>query len=183
VGHLVKALFIYILAASTASAGIIPSQVPNIGLGVSGPATSAPSAASAFLAIPPGRTVFTIHAGDAAASATNGNFYPFYKDGVAFQAGANGTLCFNITLVAGTANTGAQLVSATASFAFNASSLTGGVYQMGASGKTGFLMAATANTGFRFIQPGVYKFGANTYGGFQAQNSASLAMSMDCYDL
>ena len=167
-----------------AHAGNGSGNVSNvIGLGVAGPATSAPSAASTFMGIPSGKTVFSIHAGDLQAAASNGNYYPFYKDGVAFQAGASGTYCFNFTLSGNTANTGTQLVSATASFAFNASSITGGVYQMGASGKTGMYTSAAANTGFRVVQPGVYTFGANTYGGFQAQNAQAFLMSADCYDL
>lgn len=154
-----------------------------IGLGVSGPAVTSVNSPGSSIPLPTGKTVFTIVAGDAQASATNGNYYPFYKNGVAFQAGASGTYCFSVRLIANTANTGTQLVSATASFAYNASSLTGGVYQGGASGKSTYMNSGAGNAQSWIYQPGVYTFGANTYGGFQAQNSQAFAMSADCYDL
>ena len=174
---LLLALWLPLSAFAATSSG----NIANVfGLGYFGPASTAVGGPSAFLQIPSTKTVFSIHAGDAQTAATNGNFYPFYKNGVAFQAGASGTYCFNFTLIGATTNTGVELVSATASFAFNAASLTGGVFQMGASGKTGLF---TTNAQVRTAQPGVYTFGANTFGGFQAENSQTFQVSADCYDL
>lgn len=166
----------------TALAGNGSGNVSRVmGLGAAGPAVGSVAAPSSSVEIPSGKTVFTITAGDIQAAQSNGNYYPFYKNGVAFQAGASGTYCFNFRLAGNTVSTGVQLISATASFAFNANSITGGVYQQGASGKTGFMVGSTVYAWF--FQSGVYTFGANTYGGYQANNSQGFSLAADCYDL
>lgn len=168
-------LILALLIPTAAFAGNGSGNVSNV-LGLGSFGSVGPSS---FISIPSTATVFTIFAGDSS-TVTTGNFYPFYKDGVAFQAGANGTRCFNLVIIPTTANTSIQLVSATASFAFNAGSLTGGVFQGGATGK---YLVPTQAAATQTTWSGIYKFGASTYGGFQAGNTQAFQMHMDCYDL
>lgn len=177
---LLLALWLPLSAFAATGSGNVSSV---LGLGVAGPAVTAVSNPASTIQIPTSKAVFSIVGGDVQAAATNTNYYPFYKNGVAFQAGSSGTFCFNFRMSGGTANTGVQLVSATAAFAYNANSLTGAVYQGGASGKTTMMVSGTVNALSWMFQPGVYTFGANTYGGYQAENSQGFVVGADCYDL
>jgi len=126
--------------------------------------------------------IFTIVAGDTSNSLTSTNYYPFYKNGVAYQVTAGKTaVCFDKTAESGVANAQFQLVSATASFAFNAASLTGGVYQASAAGKGGEIVACSASTWCGL--PGSYQFAASTYPGIQSLVAQTLSMKMDCQEV
>lgn len=121
--------------------------------------------------------VFTISAGDWVGSLTAGNFYPFYKDGVAYQVTSGKTAyCWGLTGKAGAASA-IQLVSATASFAYNAGSITGGVYQGGVAGK----YPQVFTTAYGRV-PGTYSFAATTYPGIQAGASNAIMAKMDCVE-
>lgn len=165
----------------TALAGNGSGNVSNVvGIGATGTTVNAPTA---FFSIPAGAQIFSLYAGDIQANQTATNYYPFYKNGVAYQVTAGKTAyCFNFTLASGSTAAGVsvQLISATASFAFNANSITGGVYQFGASAKAGFVVSPTAQT--QAAWPGVYTFGASTYPGFQAGNSQNFVLHADCYE-
>lgn len=99
-----------------------------------------------------------------------GNYEPFYKDGVAYQvSGGVKAVCISMSYTTSATTDGFQLMSATASFARGASSVTGGVYENGVSGEY-YHYAAVAhqlvNTNF------MYRFGASTYPGIQASSGA-----------
>lgn len=163
------------------SFGAVPGGVPQIGLGAIGSTTS-PTANVDIGNFAGGAgkfSVFSLYAGGV--SLTANNFYPFYKNGVAYQVTAGKVAyCFNHTGNSGTASQYYQLISATASFAANASSITGGVFQCGAT-----ITSCNTTPSSAFIYgaiPGTYQFAASTFAGFQAFNSANFQVHLDCYE-
>jgi hypothetical protein len=78
--------------------------------------------------------VFTIYAGDLKNATATDHYMPFYKNGVLYQV-SNGksAYCFAMTSVSLSSNINFTLMSATATFADNATtaSLTGAKYQAG----------------------------------------------------
>ncbi len=105
---------------------------------------------------------------------TSGMFSPFFRDGVQYQV-ATGKTCKVTKILATCTTTGEsfQLVSATATFAANAASITGGVYQLGAAG------LYIPNTTTALVAIGyslTYQFTALTFPGFQANSGGSSVM-------
>lgn len=117
--------------------------------------------------------VFSIYAA-AVSTLTAGNVYPFYKNGVIYQVtSGKKAYCFNFSAVdIVSSNHGIQLLSATATFANNATtgSLTGAVYQGGVAGNYVWLASSGGQTGADTPLPGTYTFGASTFPGYQWQN-------------
>lgn len=172
---------IFSILFSLSANAVAPTSNYNIGLSAVGVSTSPVSniplnnlagAAGTF-------AVFSLYGGDGGAL-TATDFYPFYKNGVAYQVTAGKTAyCFNFT-----ANNAAaasfQFVSATASFAFGAASITGGVHMGGAAGKYPLESGASANVVVSI--PGTYTFGASTFPGFQIAGNNVLQLHTDCYE-
>ncbi len=113
---------------------------------------------------------FSIYTGQ---SITGANVTPLYKNGVAYQVTAGKTfVASKVCGAVGSANARFQLISATASFANNATtaSLTGPVYQGGAAGGT--VLALTTSNVFACFSIN-YSFSASTYVGIQGDSSTS----------
>lgn len=137
------------------------SNVSNIlSLGAAG------STAIPLLVIPEANTqsYFTLYGGG---SVNNNTFSPFYKNGVAYQV-TSGKTCKVVGVVMAASSTGAfwQLCSATAAITPNTGSLTGPVYQLGATSLVAF-MASPASAGLRTSECVTYDFAQNTYPGWQ----------------
>lgn len=133
------------------------------------------------LTIPEGNSegYFTLECG---INPTGGNFYRLYKNGAQYQVTAAKTCqVVAISYYAGTVNDQVfQLVSATATFADNASSLTGPVYQYGASGLYGFGAIATYTW---YTTSQTYSFAASTFPGVQAHNASRCGMFIICKEV
>lgn len=129
-------------------------------------------------------TVYSVFAGDVQNSLSASNFYPLYRDGVAVTAPIGHKIhCFNFTMTSGSVANGLQLVSATASFAFNAASLTGGVYQMGAAGKYNMIQSTGTNQGSP--QAGTYTFdgtSAAVFPGIQVAAATTYSFHAECFN-
>lgn len=113
------------------------------------------------------------------AAGTAGNFYPLYKNGAAYQVTAGKT--FYVTKVCvmalTTANSTLQLLSATASFAYGATSLTGGVFQGGASTPATQLPLYTGTTAGAYqCYDMSYQFAASTYPGWESGGSVTYSI-------
>lgn len=178
---LILALFLPLAALAGNGSGNVSNVVGLIG--AQSATTVAPQVIASF-GIPAGVSVFSIYAGDWTASVTSGNFYPFYKNGSAYQVSSGKTAtCFNITMLINGSGS-IQLMSATASFAFNASSVTGGVYQGGASGRA-VITNGSFTGGIPLTIPGTYQFTSLTYPGYQV-GSGSMdrppLVHADCYE-
>ena len=170
------------LFLSVSSFAAQPSPSPSIALNGMGSTPAVGSSLLPSMLIGSGvNGIFSLYGGDGA-TLTAGNFYPLYKNGVAYQVTTGKTAyCFNITDSVGTAAIAFQLLSATASFTFNQSTaLTGGVYQCGAAAKDCAQGGAAIST--IYGQPGTYQFAAQTYAGFQAGNSQVYQIHMDCFE-
>jgi hypothetical protein len=85
-----------------------------------------------------GPSYFMLHASSNNQTTGANSFFPFYRDGVLYQvgngAGSVKTYCVSLQWWASATNSSFQIVSATATFANNASSLTGPIYEGGVSG-------------------------------------------------
>lgn len=111
---------------------------------------------------------FSIYTGQ---SITGGNVGPLYKNGVAYQVTAGKTFVVNKICGAITAsNARFQLISATASFANNATtaSLTSPVYMGGAAGAD---VLATQTSGQFYCFSVNYSLAASTFVGFNGDSS------------
>ncbi len=177
-----------VFTAINSWAGAVPAGAPIIGTGATGligPTSNIPlsNPAGGTFSTPGAYATFSLHAGSIVAP-TVGNYYPLYKNGTAYHvsSGLNmGAICFD--MVANTYNSGGQpyqLMSATASFAYNAGSVTGGVYQCGSSGTYCEWSGLTVNRPDPV--PGIYIFGANTYAGYQAGTTNTYGIHMTCYE-
>lgn len=135
-------------------------QVVNNLLGLGGVGSNLPS-----LIIPEGNSqgYFSIHGAN---TPTAGRFQQFVKNGVAYQVTAGKTFR-SVAVISCVAGAGAlfQLASGTAAVGDDAAALTGGVYQMGSSGKYGH-HSTTSNV--PQIYSYLYDFAAATYPCFQA---------------
>lgn len=112
---------------------------------------------------------FTIWAGSN--TYTAGNFSYFLKDGTPYQVTAGKTLkVVKICMESATASESCQLVSSTASIAFNTSTaLTGGIFQGGAAGQ--YVMEAdTTAHAFRCFSE-TYSIPASAFVGYQCGTS------------
>jgi len=169
-------LIILSLFVSITAQAVVPSGVPSITLGG---ADTYPG----NLVIPEsniGSTggYFTVMAGSASEGA--GDFYPFWKNGVAYQVTSGKTAyCTALMFAGGQAFNTMQLVSATATFANGASSLTGGVYYCGAAGNYCLGSGTAANT---YNPMGVSQtFAATTWPGIQTQATGQIySVLMSC---
>jgi hypothetical protein len=132
------------------------------------------------------RTYFTLFAG--VATSVNGHFYPFYKNGALYQVPSGKTAaCENIQIIGTASNEALSLMSATATFAQNATSATGAVYQCGTDSVPCMLTIGPAGSttlpGATII-PGGYDFAATTWPGFQPiTGSADIAVQLQCREI
>lgn len=176
-------IFVSLLIAGLAQAAVVPSGVPQAVLGstasVSGSLTVTPGAFTGTGT----NGLFRVYAGDSSGALTASNHYPFYKNGTAWQAGANGAYCFNMIAANGTAQQQFQLSSDTVPIAFGATnaSLTAAKYQSGAAGR--YVLVTNAGTSpVHTPIEGWWKFGANVYPAFQAGASTNFFISMTCFE-
>ena len=153
-------------------------NVSNV-LGIGGVSvSSAPLAPDLLVAESNTQGYFTLFAGK---SMTSGNFYILYKNGVAYQV-PNGKTCKVVGVIAtcSAANSSFQLCSATASFAEGAGTITGGVYQAGASTNAAlFTGAGYAYTRFSVL----YDFASDTYPAIQAGGSYVYNIALICKEV
>ena len=116
----------------SAFGAVVPSGVPQIGLGshVQSPTTPQSFISPANLA-GTGKIFHLI--GGSIAALVNGDFYPFFKDGVAYQVTAGkSAFCFDWQASSNAAISTFQLVSDTVAITFaQAGALTAGVFQCG----------------------------------------------------
>lgn len=141
-------------------------NVSNV-LGLGG----APSSTTASnLTIPENNSqgYFTLYMGK---GGTVSDYYILYKNGTAYQV-TSGKTCYVVGIGMNAPGSGnnIQLISATAPFADGASSITGGVYQGGASGNYPVLQGAA---GTWVYYPTTFQFAASTYAGIQAGGTAN----------
>lgn len=130
----------------------------------------------------PYSSTFSLYSGDIGATLTATNYYPFYRDGAAYHTGTKKAYCYNRTDISQSINAYYQVISATASFAFNAAAITGGKYQNGAAAKYSTLMP----TALYRTWSGQYVFGdgsTDTYAGIQSGTSLTLVVTLDCYEI
>lgn len=167
-------VLLFSLLFSVPSFAALPAGVPIRvmgGFGTNNAATVQVSASDT--------TRFTLFGG--LTPAVTNDFYPFYKNGVAYQVTAGKTCrCDNITWASDAAANRAQLISATASFASGAGSITGGVHQGGAAAVYPMVFGGTAN---QWAPLGVvYEFAASTYAGWQASGANSYSFALSCFE-
>lgn len=120
---------------------------------------------------------FSVYVGSG--GTTTNHFYPFYKNGVAYQVNAGKT--FQISKVCSVSTTSSisfQLVSDTSSFAHNATSLTSGVYQGGLSGASGsvYPMKTHATAGTWDCVDTIYVDAASTFPGIEINGTSVIAV-------
>jgi hypothetical protein len=120
------------------------------------------------LVIPEANTqgYFGLYAG--LTSGTN-TYAPFIKNGTIYQV-TPGKICYVVgfAFLSGTVGDRCQLISATATFANGASTLTGAIYQGGAPGGTGGFYIYDIQTAYVPVQSFFpYQFASETYPGFQ----------------
>lgn len=113
---------------------------------------------------------FTVYVGG---GMTAGNFSPFYKDGTAYQVTAGKTFqIVKYCIFSDTTVSKAQLLTSTATIAFNTNSaLTGPKYQGGATTQYAFTGAVTTFSPTCFSQ--TFSAAASTYLGIQAGTTAA----------
>lgn len=183
-------LILFLMISQAAFGAAVPSGVPAATGAVN---AFALQAATSTISTSPGTVWFTLYAGDLAAAQTAGNFYPLYggpggagsysTQGQAYRVTTGKTAtCMNIVAsnADGTQNDLFQLMSATASFAFNAASVTGGVFQGGATGK--YTSQGSPTVGVDWAVPGSYKFDAGTFAGMQPAMNKAIAVRMGCFE-
>jgi len=168
---------------SSGAFAAVPGNAPILTIAASGQQTQALSIPLSSLSGTGINGVFSLY-NAGVNPVTGGNYYPLIKNGALYQVTAGKTAyCFNIT--AGSNYTSAlsyQLVSGTASTAAAGSStITGGVYQCGASAaycqQTGNVTNVAAGI------PGVYVFSASTWPVCQpASGSQAYYIHMECYE-
>lgn len=157
-----------------------PATSPSVGVSAAGVNTNS-------ILIPPSdlsgagvHNIFSLYIG---ATVSGGSYFtPFYKNGSIYQVTPGSTAyCFDMTASSSYTNpTFPQLVSATATFANNATTLTGAVYQCGANNTACLVIGANS---VPIAVPGVYKFGSSTWPGIQAYNFPFIYMfHMDCFE-
>lgn len=176
VNVLIAFLFIF---SSTAQAVVLPSGVPNVGLGAIGSTVDATSHFPLGQFSASTRKIFSLYVGGTMAGA---EYHPLYKDGVAYRV-TNGTTayCFNFRGSSATALAGYQIVSDTAVIAWSqASALTSGLYQGGDAGQYALNAGATIN--LKGAEPGVFAIASQRYVGIQTALSVVYQVSMDCYE-
>lgn len=101
---------------------------------------------------------------------TAGNYAPFYKNGVAYQVSSGKSFqVYQICVESPGTSAAFSLVSATASFAHNASSITGGVYQSGTVSNYNMFTSASAEQVKCWNW--MYSFAQNTYPGIQGNTA------------
>jgi hypothetical protein len=159
------------------------SQVASVvGIGAAG-STASPSSLLLNQILGSNR-VFTITCGGTGGQ-TSTNFYPCYKDGTAYAVtSGKKAYCFDQTCAGATVNLPYQLVSATAAIAENVGSLTGGVYQGGATQKYP-LKCSVGTAHVPYPIAGVYVFDASSavvYPGFQAGSTDTYQLKMNCIE-
>jgi hypothetical protein len=162
-----------------------PSGVPVIGPGAS---TIAGSSSFISLSNPAGGSgtyaVFSLDVGDMSTAFTAGKFYPFFKSGVAYSVpSGKKTVCFDLTSASVTTLNYFAIFYATASFAYNAASVTGEVNYCGGAAK---LCKPTSATAYSYTtHPGVFIFdntgSTGVFPGVEG-NAAAFSIHMNCYE-
>lgn len=176
-------LVLFSLLFSLAAGASTPGGIPLILLGVT---ASTPGGTSAIELSNPGSSggAFSVYAGNAAANLTADDFYPFIKNGAVFSV-SSGTkaYCFSSTDVSDGVNGRLQFVSATASFSYAATSITGGVHQSGAAAR--YILAGSPTANIPVPIGNLYVFdgtSATVYPGIQVNSSSmTRAVTLNCY--
>ena len=158
----------------------VPSGTPSIGIG-----QASGVASPSFIGIdnPSGSNyaMFSLDTGDLGAAFTAGHFYPFFKNGAAYSVTTGkAAYCFNLAGEAQTASNYFAVMTATASFAYNAAAVSNEANWCGAAGKA---CRGTGSTAAAWVQhPGIYIFASpNIFPGVEG-NAAAMAIHMDCYE-
>ena len=113
---------------------------------------------------------------------TADNFYPFYKNGVAYQVTAGKTAyCSQLVAIDDTGNSRIQLVSGTASIAWDAATVTGAVYEGGFT--TGYVHASGNGAWIPSVNQILYAFGASTFPGVQESGTRVIGITLMCKEL
>lgn len=162
----------------TANAAVVPSGVPQIGLGAIGTTTAPVANISLGQFTSSTQQIFSLYASGTTAS----NFFPLYKNGTAYRVpNAVTAYCFNIRSSGETGGTRWQIVSDTSAITYNQSTaLAAGLFQGGASAQYVMRNGATANV--PQANPGVFTIAQNRYMAIQVGFSANYEVSMDCYE-
>lgn len=175
-GRILVVLFSLLSCASFAAT---PGNAPILTIAAPGQQTQALSIPLSCLSTGGCPTqVFSLYVGGF--SMTGSAVYPFWKNGALYQVtSGKSAYCVNGTAAASTGSLSYQLVSSTATFA-NAGSLTGGVYQAGASANDVDLVGANANV--PGAVPGSYVFAASTWPGIQSGGNLVFFVHLDCFE-
>lgn len=162
-----------------ASAAITPSPVPSIGLGFAGSFGPTTLVSPSQLVTGSSKQIFSLYAG---ANASNGNFYPLYKNGTAYQVPVGKTAyCFNFNPSAATGAIRFQVVSDTVAIAFDqVAALTSGLFQGGATARYVLRNSPTANA--KQVSAGVFSIAASRYVAVQVGFSDIFEFTMDCFE-
>jgi hypothetical protein len=160
----------------------VPGNAPILTIAAPGQNTQSLSIPLSSLSGSGVNGVFSLFGGGSSTTATD--YYPLYKNGVAYFTGATTkAYCFNISYISGNTPSSMQLVSSTAAITAGSSSLTSGKYQGGISGTYVNTVSTSATT---FVpQPGEFVIGDGvnvTYAGYQPGNSYVYYIFMQCYE-
>ena len=175
-----KTLLLLLSLISPPSFAATPGAVPSVTVSAPGANTGSVSISPAMLSGTGVNGIFSLYVGG---TLTAGNYYPLYRNGVAYQVTSGKTAyCFDITSLCTNASYSGQLFSATASFASGAASITGGVYQCGVT--PGYCIVSSPTASTTTVVPGVYSFGSGTYPGFVAYTGSTPVwqLHMDCFE-
>jgi hypothetical protein len=159
--------FVFVITfcfALSAEAGVPLAAVSmGIGGGSGGATNTMPSDFFTVLSSTNTTSFFSLYTANQGGS--SGNYSPFYKNGVLYQVTPGKTCtCYRTKFWDDVAGSRAQLVSATSTFAINASSLTGGVFQGGVAGN--YVLNSQAAMAWTYYSDS-YDFGSATFPGAQ----------------
>ncbi len=166
-------------------AAVLPSGVPNVG---SLPTLTTP-AGNAQVGLSDigynGEKVFMLSTVTTVNAVANGN-HPFTRDGSATiytVPAATSTYCFSGVYAGDTANAYWQLMSATASFTAGATSgsLTGGIFQAGASANYFYRVIGTLDQFYPVPMTG-YRFLAGSFPGIQSGGTTGVRVILNCFE-
>jgi hypothetical protein len=174
------------LLFSISAQAATPGAVPSVTVSASGANTAQVSIPPSQLVAGAAQQIFSLYIGAANSGAPN--YLPFYRAGVIYQVpSGKTTYCFDITAASsqtlgGTGPAFMDLISATATFVSNASSITGGVGQCGAPGGTA-LCDTIGTSSVATVVPGVYSFASLTWPGIHTYNYPfTYQVHMDCFE-
>lgn len=177
--------YLLLLLVSINSFAATPGAVPSVTVSAPGANTGSVSISPSQLSGSSGTNhIFSLFC-YANASATN-QYFPCYYNGAVYKVGnatSGGTpsaYCFDITAGSTTPSSSFQLMSATATFANNATSVTGGQWMGGVTGSYPLTTGSVSQVAA--VVPGVYTFSNATYVGMQLGPNVIAFLHMDCFE-